>query len=170
MYFPKFVPFEKTLWKWVPSVIFAPIFPTEVRYLSTHSHASLHRPTLVGLTYECCPLAPVQLKGFVPWAAAFKDANQHYLLRRKTRVKRIHSFIHWTRQQQTHSSEKTDFTSLCQRKHIFVRMLRWNVKPLDSHYTAFTVSTVVTWLTAVIRFYRPCWYCMVSVIAIILAP
>ena len=55
------------------------------------SHASLHRPALVGLTCERCPLTPVQLKGFVPSAAAFEDANQHYLLGRRTRVKGIHS-------------------------------------------------------------------------------
>lgn len=55
----------------------------------THNHASLHRPAPLGLTYECCPLAPPQLKGFAPSPADFKDANQHYLLGRMKWVKRF---------------------------------------------------------------------------------
>lgn len=81
-------------------------------------YASVPRPALVGSTWECRLLAPVELKGFVPTKAAFKNAKQHYLPR-QMKWARWFTFIDWRCQQEGNCIKKTQASVqffLCFRK------------------------------------------------------
>lgn len=163
-----FLPSECNWTVFKPSswVISSWVFSAEVNNFPYAHHASLHSAVLI---YECCPLALTQLKGFVSWAAAFKDANQHYLPEQKIWVKtftlsltevstterfpqgrpRLHlSLKHvFTRRLWKHSVCTHPDTSF-RRRNNCLRLLYEIFTPFSPHFVLLMVG---------IRFYRPCW-------------